>query len=137
MPCWAVWCVLDVRGAGKASHSRPRQVIFQFFETGYEPVVEGIGWRFAGVGVPFYRILPTLRASDSTYAKGQNVVAFIVAIFLAVVLSHIYYTLQTIKPKSMAASILVHLPFSMWHAWSIVSSVHRAPRVANNNARSC
>jgi hypothetical protein len=129
MPCWAAWCVLDVRGAGKASHSRPRQVIFQFFETGYEPVVEGIGWRFAGVGllnaifaqfVPFHWILRMLTASDSTYAKGQNVVAFIVAIFLAVVLSHIYYTLQTIKPKSMAASILVHLPFSMWHAWSIV-----------------
>jgi hypothetical protein len=26
-------------------------VIFQFTDAGHEPVVDGIGWRFAGVGI--------------------------------------------------------------------------------------
>lgn len=116
-------------GAGKITHITPAHytfyvwtlinlltlglVIYQFFEDGYEPVVEGIGWRFAGVA-----ILNALFAG--AFSRGHSIVAFVIAIFLAVVLSHIYYTLQTIKPRTLGAKVFIHLPFSLWHAWSVV-----------------
>jgi len=100
-----VWTIINLLLLG--------YVILQFFDQGEEAIVEGVGWRFAGVG-----ILNGVFAH--LYATNNPIPAFIIAIFLALVLSHIYYTLQTVSPKSLPTKLFVHLPFSLWHAWSVV-----------------
>lgn len=84
-------------------------VILQFFDVGHGPIIEGVGWRFAGVAL--------LNAIYVWFfSRGHYILAFIVAIFLALVISHVYYTLKNIPSDTIAAKAFVHLPFSLWHA---------------------
>jgi len=88
-------------------------VIIQFFDAGYELAVEYIGWRFAIVG-----LLNAIYVH--LYATNHYIIAFIVVIFLASSVSHVYWSLRTHPPKNAAQILFVHLPFSLWHAWSVV-----------------
>jgi len=88
-------------------------VIFQFFEGGYELAVGHIGWRFAIVG-----ILNAIFAH--LYATDHYVWAFVVVIFLASSVSHVYWSLRSHPAGSPAQAFFVHLPWSLWHAWSVV-----------------
>jgi len=88
-------------------------VILQFFEAGYELAVEHIGWRFAIVGI-FNAIYAHL------YATNHFVSAFIISLFLASSVSHVYWSLRSHPPKGAAQLLCIHLPWSLWHAWSIV-----------------
>jgi len=88
-------------------------VILQFFEAGYELAVEHIGWRFAIVG-----ILNALYAHF--YATNNYIVAFIVSLFLASSVSTVYWSLRSHKPQGVGQFFCVHLPWSLWHAWSLI-----------------
>jgi hypothetical protein len=88
-------------------------VILQFFDAGYELAVEHVGWRFAIVG-----ILNAIYAH--LYATNHFVAAFILSLFLASAVSHVYWSLRSHPPKGAAQVLCVGLPFSFWHAWSIV-----------------
>jgi len=91
-------------------------VILQFFDVGYELVVEHIGWRFAIVG-----ILNAVYAH--LYATNHYIVAFVVIIFLASSISHVYWSLRTHPPSNVYQTLFVYLPWSLWHAWVLVLTV--------------
>ncbi|TNY22930.1 hypothetical protein DMC30DRAFT_348099, partial [Rhodotorula diobovata] len=88
-------------------------VVYQFFAPSRE-VVDGIGWRFALVG-----ILNAIFVH--VWVTRHYIVAFIFALLLASSISTAYYSLTAhYGPKSIGDTLFVHLPFSLWHAWSIV-----------------
>lgn len=119
-------------------------VIYQFLDNSHD-AVHGVGWRFALVGVLnaiFVRFLPpslstapplnaVVRPSRShvplylqihVFVTRHFIVAFIFALLLASSVSTIYYSLSAhYKPKGLGDALFVHLPFSLWHAWSIVT----------------
>ncbi|BGP42051.1 hypothetical protein JCM10449v2_006053 [Rhodotorula kratochvilovae] len=89
-------------------------VIYQFFAPSHD-VVHGIGWRFPLVG-----ILNAIFVH--VFVTRHYIVAFIFAILLASSVSTVYYSLSsTYHPGSIGDTLFVHLPFSLWHAWSIVT----------------
>ncbi|KAI5476861.1 putative membrane permease [Pseudohyphozyma bogoriensis] len=88
-------------------------VIYQFFDSA-QPAVLGIGWRFALLGV-LNAVFVHL------WVQGLYLIAFIFSILVAASVSAIYYSLTTKHhAKTDVDAILVHLPFSLWHAWSLV-----------------
>ncbi|KAL7008292.1 hypothetical protein EMMF5_002021 [Cystobasidiomycetes sp. EMM_F5] len=100
-----VWTLIDLLLLGT--------VIFQFFDAGYEPVVEGVGWRFAIIGL-LNGIWSTL------FHHGHYVIGFIFTLLLALAVSTVYWELKVRHPpKTTASAIFVHLPFSLWHAYSV------------------
>jgi len=100
-----VWSLIDLLLLGT--------VIFQFFDAGYEPVIEGVGWRFAIIGI--------LNGVWSTlFHRGHYVVGFVFTLLLALAVSTVYWELKVRHPpKTNSAAIFVHLPFSLWHAYSV------------------
>lgn len=87
-------------------------LILQFFPDGHGPTTE-IGWRFLGVAL--------LNAAYVHLSQTkENVLAFVAVIALTLVVSHVYYSLQTTPAKSIATAVFIHLPFSLWHAFSTV-----------------
>lgn len=46
--------------------------------------------------------------------------AFVVSLFLASSVSTIYWSLRASPPKNGAQALLVHTPYSLWHAWTVV-----------------
>ncbi|KAH8926939.1 hypothetical protein BT69DRAFT_898253 [Atractiella rhizophila] len=104
-----IWTIIDLLLLGL--------VIFQFFPAGTEAVGDVIGWKFAIVGI-------LNGITGYTLAGGHPIVAFIFALLTAVTISSAYYDLKTKSaPSSTSAPtanlIFVHLPFSLWHAYSI------------------
>ncbi|GAA6003411.1 uncharacterized protein JCM10292_001574 [Rhodotorula paludigena] len=100
------WTIIDVLLLG--------YVIYQFFDGSHE-VVHGVGWRFPLVG-----ILNAIFVH--VFVTRHYIVAFIFAILVASTVSTIYYSLSAhLHAKSAGDALFVHLPFSLWHAWSIVT----------------
>jgi len=104
-----LWTVIDLLLLGMN--------VFQFFG-GSKPVTELIGWRFAIVGI-LNSIFVNL------FVKSDYVLSFIFSILTALVVSHVYYDLKTKASPSSSSEpwaniIFIHLPFSLWHAYSIV-----------------
>jgi len=89
------------------------EVILQFFASTSELIVEHIGWRFVGTAV-LNAVFVHL------YASGHYVLAFIVSLFLASVVSSVYWSLRTHEPKDLTQTLAVHMPWSLWHSWSVV-----------------
>jgi len=99
-----IWTVINVLFLGF--------VIFQFFPAG-DKSVDIIGWRFAGIGV-----LQSIWIH--TFAKQHYIVAFIFSIFVALLVSHVYWDLKTKHRASGWGDILfIHLPFSLLHAYLV------------------
>ncbi|GAA6012187.1 hypothetical protein JCM10207_002752 [Rhodosporidiobolus poonsookiae] len=89
-------------------------VIYQFVDDSHDSV-HGVGWRFPLVG-----ILNAIFVH--TFVTGHFIVAFIFAILTASTVSTVYYSLSAhYRPKSLGDTLFVHAPFSLWHAWSIVT----------------
>ncbi|GAA5878512.1 hypothetical protein JCM8547_008436 [Rhodosporidiobolus lusitaniae] len=89
-------------------------VIYQFLDNSHD-TIHGVGWRFALVG-----ILNAIFVH--VFVTRHFIVAFIFALLLASSVSTIYYSLSAhYKPKGLGDALFVHLPFSLWHAWSIVT----------------
>jgi len=88
-------------------------VILQFFEAGYSPIINHIGYRFPGVAL--------LNAIFVWFfSNGHYILAFITSVFLALVISHVYYDLKNISSNAITTKLFVHLPFSLWHAFSVL-----------------
>ncbi|GAA5992940.1 hypothetical protein JCM5350_007812 [Sporobolomyces pararoseus] len=89
-------------------------VVYQFFDKSHDSI-HAIGYRFALVGVLNSILI-------HTFVSRHFFVAFIFAILLASTVSTVYYTLAAHYPaKGLGDVLFVHLPFSLWHAWSIVT----------------
>ncbi|GAA5969599.1 hypothetical protein JCM11641_008172 [Rhodosporidiobolus odoratus] len=100
------WTVIDFLLLG--------YVIYQFFDHSRD-IVDGVGWLFPLVGI-LNAIFIHL------FVTRHFIVAFIFAILTASSVSTVYYSLTaTYKPRSATDAIFVHAPFSLWHAWSIVT----------------
>ncbi|KDE09494.1 hypothetical protein MVLG_00394 [Microbotryum lychnidis-dioicae p1A1 Lamole] len=100
------WSIIDVLLLG--------YVIYQFFDSSAD-AVNGIGWRFAIVAI--------LNAIFThVYVTHHYIVAFIFSLFVASSVSTIYYSLAAHYPsQGTLDAVFVQLPFSLWHAWSIVT----------------
>ncbi|GAA6060239.1 hypothetical protein JCM10212_003479 [Sporobolomyces blumeae] len=89
-------------------------VVYQFFDPSHD-AIHGVGYRFALVG-----ILNSIFIH--VFVTRHYIVAFIFALLVASTVSTVYYTLAAnYPPKGLADVLFVHLPFSLWHAWSIVT----------------
>lgn len=89
-------------------------VFYQFFDKSHDSI-HGIGYRFALIGV-----LNSIFVH--TFVSKHFIVAFIFALLVASTVSTVYYTLaSSYPPKSLGDILFVHLPFSLFHAFSIVT----------------
>jgi hypothetical protein len=101
---FSIWVLIDLLLAG--------YVVFQFFDQSSD-IVNGIGYRFALVAV-FNTVFLNL------YATQHYIAGFIFAVLLSSSVSHVYYILKNnFCITSVSDGLFVHLPFSLWHAFSI------------------
>ncbi|KAM0751004.1 hypothetical protein T439DRAFT_300958 [Meredithblackwellia eburnea MCA 4105] len=102
-----IWSLIDLLLLGF--------VIYQFFDGSADVI--SLGWRFAILG-----ILNSVFVH--VYSHGQYLPAFILSLFVASAVSTIYYTLAHHHAASNDLDLLlIHLPFSLWHAWALVTVV--------------
>lgn len=100
-----VWTLIDLLLLGT--------VILQFFDAGFEPIIEGIGFRFAIIGV-----LNGIWVS--LFHHGHYIVGFVFVVLLSLAVSTVYWDMKNrFPPKNHLSAIFVSLPFSLWHAYSI------------------
>merc|ERR1719487_1822575 len=99
------WTLIDILLLG--------YVVYQFFDSS-AGAIHGVGWRFPIIGV--------LNAIFvHVYVTEHYIVGFIFACLVAAAVSTAYYNLAAHHPaRSLGDTVFVHLPFSLWHAWSIV-----------------
>ncbi|GAA5912752.1 hypothetical protein JCM6882_005779 [Rhodosporidiobolus microsporus] len=91
-------------------------VIYQFVDDSHDSI-HGVGWRF-----PLIAVLNAIYVH--VYVTRHFIVAFIFSLLLASSVSTVYYSLSAhYKPRSMGDVLFVHLPFSLWHAWSILTAL--------------
>lgn len=56
-------------------------------------------------------------------ASGHYIVAFVFSLLVASSVSTVYYSLAAnYPPKGLADQLWVHLPFSLWHSYSIITA---------------
>lgn len=107
-----VWPVIDFLLLGL--------IIYQFLPAGSKLVIGLINWRFAIIGILNSTFV-------QLYVRSDYVLAFIFALLTALAISHVYYDIKTKAPPSSeepgASIVFVHLPFSLWHAYSVVMVV--------------
>lgn len=122
-----VWTVINLLFLGF--------VIFQFTSAG-DKCVDIIGWRFAGIGILqsiWVHVRPPSpspttaeqREIPQLYLKHHYVVAFVFAILVALVVSHVYWDLRTkhlessVNGSNWPDVLFIHLPFSLLHAYLV------------------
>jgi uncharacterized membrane protein len=90
-------------------------VIYQFTSAHAKAVIiDGISWRFAVLG-----ILNAVYVH--LWATHHYVIAFVFSLFVASAVSHIYYIVKKHhSPESTADELFIHLPFSLYHGWTLV-----------------
>jgi hypothetical protein len=89
-------------------------IVYQFTERGHVATVENIGWRF-----PALAILHSIYIH--LFARGHFILAFIFSLLVFGLVSHIYYDLKfKNRIQGLTDGLFIHLPFSLWHAWSVV-----------------
>jgi len=89
-------------------------VFYQFTNAGKVLIIDGVGWRF-----PLLAVLNAVYVS--VWAHGHYIVAFIFALFVSSAVSHIYYTIHKHRwTVGLAGELFVHLPFSLYHGWTVV-----------------
>ncbi|ORY54602.1 hypothetical protein BCR35DRAFT_284608 [Leucosporidium creatinivorum] len=125
-----IYSSLDGHGAGKDTFFTPASyvfytwslidllllgyIIYQFVDSSHD-AVHGVGWRLALVGVLNAIYL-------HVFVTGHYLVAFIFALLVASTVSTVYWSLSAHYPaKDLFDAVFVHLPFSLWHAWSLVT----------------
>jgi len=90
-------------------------MFFQFTTRGKEIIVDSIQWRFALLGV-----------FNSVYiffwSRHWYVLAFVLSLLVSATVSQIYYIVKKNHGSrdSLAEEAFVHLPFSLYHGWTIV-----------------
>jgi len=89
-------------------------IFFQFTNAGKDLIIDGIGWRF-----------PLLAALNAIYvsvwAHGHYIIAYIFVLFVGSAVSNIYYIINKQRYSvGLAGELFVHLPFSLYHGWTVV-----------------
>ncbi|KAF8310635.1 hypothetical protein DL93DRAFT_2212310 [Clavulina sp. PMI_390] len=89
-------------------------IIYQFTANGKKTIIDGISWRF-----------PLLLVLDAVYvnvwSNRQYVFAFVLALLVSSSVSHIYYIVKkSHASESTNDELFIHLPFSLYHGWTIV-----------------
>jgi hypothetical protein len=90
-------------------------VIYQFTSAHAKAVViDGISWRFS-----FLALLNAVFVA--VWANHHYILAFLFSLLVASSVTHIYYIVKkNHSPESVGDELFVHLPFSMWHGWTLV-----------------
>lgn len=94
-----------------------------FLLQGYHTVVQGIGWRF-----PLLCLLTAVYSTlSSSYANSKttdfviSILAFVTIAFVGATVSHIYRSIKLHHPpKNLLDTAFVHVPFSLFHGFSVV-----------------
>jgi len=90
-------------------------IIYQFTSAHAKAVIiDGIAWRFALLG-----ILNAIYVN--LWANHHYIFAFVFSLFVASAVSQIYYIVKKHHtPESIADELFIHLPFSLYHGWTLV-----------------
>ena len=72
-----------------------------------------IQWRFALLGL-------LTAAATWLQIRGWHVTTFVVSLLVSATVSTIYYIIRVNHRPTAADELLVHLPFSLYHAWALV-----------------
>ncbi|RSH87028.1 hypothetical protein EHS25_003516 [Saitozyma podzolica] len=90
-------------------------MVFQFTARGKEIIVDSIGWRFAILGI-----------FNSVYvyfwSRHWYILAFVMSLLVSAAVSQIYYIVKKNHSarEGLGEEAFVHLPFSLYHGWTIV-----------------
>ncbi|KAF9508052.1 hypothetical protein BS47DRAFT_1373743 [Hydnum rufescens UP504] len=89
-------------------------VIYQFYPAAKATIIDGISWRF-----PLLLVLNAIYVNS--WASGHYVLAFIFALLVSASVSHIYWVVNKYHPRdTLFDELFVHLPFSLYHGWTLV-----------------
>jgi len=103
---FAIWSLIHLLLLGT--------VIYQFFPAGKRTIVDGLSWRFA--------LLAVLNAVYvNVWSRGYYIVAFIFALLVSSVVTHMYYLVKKHHAgENINDELWIHLPFSLYHGWTTV-----------------
>jgi len=86
---------------------------YQFTPSGKLIIIDGISWRF-----PLLCLLNA--AYVSLWARQQYAIAFVFALLVSSTVTHIYYVVKKFHTaQSLGDEFFIHLPFSLYHGWSV------------------
>lgn len=104
-------------------------MFYQFTERGKSIIIDSIGWRFAILGV-FNAVYVYF------WSRHWYILAFILSLLVSSAVSQIYYVVKKnhSSRESVGEELFVHLPFSLWHGWTIVLVVLSAFEAFGVNA---
>lgn len=92
-------------------------VIYQFFPTANEVVVDGIHWHFLSLGL-FNGLWVWLYSTDHT------ILALIPILLVSGQVSYVYFTLKNRYPAAtFGETVWIHAPFSLYHGWIFVLTI--------------
>jgi len=96
-------------------------VIYQWFEKSRVSLSEGENATTKAVG-PAFIMATLLNSMWFAFMKSEH---YILATFMmagvTLSISYVYYALDEYKPRNAAETAFIHAPFSLWHAWSVVT----------------
>jgi len=90
-------------------------LIFQFTPRGTEIIINSISWRFALLGL-----------FNSVYiffwSRHWYILAFVLSLLVSATVSQIYYMVKKDhnSKEGWGEELFIHLPFSLYHGWTIV-----------------
>lgn len=91
-------------------------MFYQFTERGQKAFVDTVQWRFA--------LLSLINGAFVFFwYKHWYITAFVLSLLVSATVSQIYYTIKThdsSRSESLVEEVVVHVPFSLWHGWSLV-----------------
>ncbi|KAG9302060.1 hypothetical protein G9A89_021104 [Geosiphon pyriformis] len=89
-------------------------IIYQWFSSASETVVDGVGWHFVGISV-LNTIWVLLWQND------HLIWSWIVILITASQVSFVYYSIKNKYPSTgFADALWIHAPISLYHAWILV-----------------
>jgi hypothetical protein len=92
-------------------------VIYQFFSSNQELIIDGIHWHFVGI-----TLLNSLWLA--LWQTDHLILSWITILITASQVSYIYYTIRFNHSEASISEIVwVHAPFSLYHAWIFVITV--------------
>ncbi|KIJ52241.1 hypothetical protein M422DRAFT_243846 [Sphaerobolus stellatus SS14] len=104
-------------------------VVYQFFPAGKRIIIDGIGWRF-----PILGVFTTIYIN--VWAHQHYIAAFVFALLVSITVSYIYYILKkNYASENFQDELWVHLPFSIYQAWTTVLVILSAFEAFGLNAR--
>lgn len=98
-------------------------LFYQFTEIGYHTIIEGVGWRFPLLAIltAIYGGLSNSSSHDHTFSFVLSILAFVTILFVGATVSHIYRSIKIHHPpKTLLDTVFVHIPFSLFHGFSVV-----------------